>query len=1146
MSEKILRRTDRQYSAAAPDASVWVSANAGTGKTRVLVDRIARLLLDGAEPHKILCLTFTKTAAAEMSERINAQLGTWAVLDDDALTQSIHALTGRAVDSELLRTARKLFARVLDVPGGLKIRTIHAFCEGLIGRFPIEAGVAPHFDVIDDRTTAQYLNDARERIVTRTQRTPGSALEHALTHLAELVNEDGFTQLMQDLTGKRERFKTMVGVLQREGSIAHVLARRAGLAHPEQSAHDILLGAVSAIDDAAMTHAAEVLAQGAKTSKQASIDIKAFLAKPPAARAQMFVETYAAIFVTQTGDPRKKLTTKGAEAADDLMRDEQARVLDILETLRARATADATIALVTVGQAVLSEYEHIKRVRAHLDYDDLIERARALLSTHDGGISWVHYKLDGGIDHILVDESQDTSPGQWEVVQNLAEDFYAGQSAHEERDDKPRTVFAVGDEKQSIYSFQGADPHEFGRMREHFQSRVVAAGQTLRAITLITSFRSTAAILTAVDRVFSQAHAQDGLTFANERVSHDSHRAGQSGLVEVWPTTKPQDKPNDSPWDAPVDYTGVASPDKRLAERIATTIKGWIDTKETLAASGRPIRPGDILILVRRRGAFAEAMVRNLKQLRIPVAGADRMVLTDQMAVMDLLAAGRFAVLPEDDLSMAEVLKSPLVGLAEDALFSLAHNRSGSLWSTLVSRRAETDDFARAHGILAHLLSRADATPPFEFYAELLRDGVRHAFMRRLGADAQDPIDEFLGAALDFERNHTPSLQGFLHWVTASSQTIKRDMETSGNEVRVMTVHGAKGLEAPVVFLTDTCKAPDGRTDSKLQWSSDANDPYLLWSPYSDQRCQAFNDAIERERIEREREYRRLLYVAMTRAADRLYVTGFEDANGPAEGSWYDLIQPVIEDLGAPITIAGETGWRYETPQTADVPEDNARTDDQRVAPLPAWAHEPAPIEPTPTNPLQPSRPPSQDPPAHGPFTDDDNQRFKRGLIIHKLLETLPALQPTVREAAARRWLSGAAGTSAHGLDPVMAEQIVSETLAVLNHPDFQDIFAPDSLAEVALSGVIGGQVASARLDRLAVSDSHVTVIDYKTNRPPPLNVEDVAETYLRQMALYRELLSRIYPEREIRCLLLWTDVPKIMTLPADVLRAYAPDDATA
>jgi len=1130
-------RTAAQSRAAQPAHNVWVSANAGTGKTGVLVDRIARLLLDGASPQKILCLTFTKTGAAEMAKRISRLLGSWAVMDDAALGKDLHALIGGEPSDDHIQTARKLFARVLDVPGGLKIRTIHSFCESLIGRFPIEASVAPHFSVIDERTTAELLNEARERILERTVKSPDSALAQALNHLAELVNEDDFTALMQSLTNKRARFAEVMDHYQKQGGIDVATTALVGLNEDECDEYSILKAAISdrVMNREALKAAASTLLLGAPTSQKMGATLATYLAKSPDECVRTFASEYAPLFVTQTLAPRKKLITKGAEDAEEALLDEQYRVLEILEKLRARATADATLSLIIVGQAMIDAYEHLKRVRAHLDYDDLINTARKLLST-SGGVSWVHYKLDGGIDHILVDESQDTSPAQWDVVQSLATDFYAGLGRHEEQGGKPRTVFAVGDEKQSIYSFQGADPHEFGRMREYFSARAVEAGQTFSNVELTKSFRTVRAVLRVVDRVFAQPGASDGLTFQGERVVHDTDRLGQAGLVELWPTFKPELQADEDPWDAPLDYVNQKSAELRLADKISTTIHGWLTNNEILTAENRAVRPGDILILVRRRARFAEAMVSSLKKRKIAVAGADRMTLTDQIAVMDLLAVGRFAVMPEDSLSMAEVLKSPLVGWDDDMLFRLANGRKTNLWATLSKRRTDTDEFAKAFEVLNRFLARADFTPPYEFYADLLQNGGRKQLTARLGFDAADPIDEFLSLALDFERTHTPSLQGFLHWVTAGGTQIKRDMETSGNEVRVMTVHGAKGLEAPIVFLTDTCKAPDGRLDARVQWGVTL--PQVLWAPYKDVRCKAFTNWTDSARVDRDREYRRLLYVAMTRARDRLYITGFEDKNGRAEGCWYDLIGSVMQDLGTPIAWdegGDDPALRYETQQ--DVAAKAAEDSMPPHAPeaLPAWALQSAPSEPKPARPFSPSKMDIEAPPALGPFQGDHTDRFKRGLLVHKLLETLPDVDPKLRAQAAQDWLA----LAGHELTPAQQEDIFVETFKVLTHPDFAPLFDVNSLAEVALSGVIGEQVVSARLDRLSVTDDVVTVVDYKTNRPAPTDVVHVPQAYLQQMSAYRMLLASIYPKQKIRCVLLWTDGPHAMILEDALLRAY-------
>jgi len=1136
--------TAAQRRAAEPGHNVWVSANAGTGKTRVLVDRIARLLLNGAKPEKILCLTFTKTGAAEMSARLNHLLGTWATLDDATLYADLRALINTDPETETLGMARKLFARVLDVPGGLNIRTIHSFCESLIGRFPIEAGIAPHFSVIDDRTATELLNEARERILTRTIADPDGKLAHALNHLAELVNADDFTTLMHDLTGKRARLNAVICHCTDQGGIPAAVTKQVGLGLDEDTETAILSDRLSdqALNKKALEGAEKALRNGTQTSLKKAEKLAHFLTLNRTTRIQEFHTIYAPLFVTKAGEARKKLTTKGAEAGEDILFAEQARVLEILEKLRARTTAEATISLLTIGHAMMTAFEHLKRVHAYLDYNDLIDTARTLLSTA-GGVRWVHFKLDGGIDHILVDESQDTSPTQWEIVKNLAVDFHAGLGRHEDQHDSPRTVFAVGDEKQSIYSFQGADPAEFGHMRDYFQDRVTAADQTFDRVPLITSFRTVPAILRVVDRVFAQDHAADGLTFDGERVVHDTNRKGHAGLVEMWPPFTSEPQSDDDPWDAPLDYKNQHSPERRLAATIAATIRSWLDTGERLTAQNRPIRPGDILILVRHRTHFAEAMVSSLKKNGIAVAGADRMVLANQIAVMDLLAAGRFSVMPEDDLSLAEVLKSPLVGLDEDALFALAYKRPAGLWAELSRRRHDREDFAQAHSILSRLLARADFTPPYEFYATLLQDGGRKALTARLGVDAEDPIDEFLSLALDFEHTHTPSLQAFLHWVTAGGTQIKRDMETQGNEVRVMTVHGAKGLEAPIVFLTDTCTVPNKNKSSRIQWSLDGEGMNMLWSPYADARCQTYKAWMEREQAQADQEYRRLLYVAMTRARDRLYITGFQTKETPPEGCWYTLVRPVMEALGQALPWQEDNNaWRYETRQDASIDEAEATVDAIEGKALPAWALEPAPLETTPARPLHPSRLLFDTPPALGPFDKNAANPFKRGILIHKLLETLPNLAPARRPDAARAWLA----QPGHALNTDQQTAILTETLAVLDDPDLADLFSPAGLAEVSLSGILGDQGVSARLDRLAVTDDLVTLVDFKTNRQPPTVMADVPKVYLSQMAIYRALLEKLYPQKEILCVLLWTDGPHAMVLDNAILRTYEPDAGPA
>ncbi len=1134
-----------QVVAADPSQSVWVGANAGTGKTRVLINRILRLLLGGVSPTRILCLTFTKAAAAEMATRLNDKLGAWAVIDETSLLNDLRILLGQDADSKTVQTARRLFAETLDTPGGLKIRTIHSFCESLLGRFPIEASIAPHFGVIDERTATELRIEARNHLMDSTERD-NTDLNQAFNHMAGLVDEDTFAGVMSELDSNRHRLEGMLTAHGGVSGIIDAINARLGL-NPGDTQAD-LISSTSGLDEPSLRGAAASLSGGSAADQKRGTQILTWLDGGDQ-RVNMFAG-YQSIFLRQDGEAKaeRSLITKGVQKDDPtalgVLQDEQSRLIDLHERLKALSTRDATNALLTIGAQLSASYRNLKTARALLDYDDLILKAGDLLS--DGRAAWVHYKLDGGIDHILVDEAQDTSPQQWQVISALAEDFFSGDGAGDDQRVLPRTVFAVGDQKQSIYSFQGADPAEFANMQAFFAARALAAERRWQEVELSLSFRSVWTVLNLVDDVFASIEARNGLVHDDKPIRHQSSRDGQAGLIELWPTLSPAEATDDNPWDAPVDQLSQKSPVVRLAERIAETISSWLKSGEILPSTGRPIAEGDIMILVRTRGQFAEEMVRQLKQRKIPVAGSDRMVLLNQIAVMDLVSAGRFSLLPDDDLNTAIVLKSPFIGFDDDDLFDLAHGRKGSLWHALRDRRSQQPKYEQATIHLEQLLAAADFAPPFEFFSSLLssRDG-RKNLMGRLGPDAGDAIDEFINLCLAYEREHAPSMEGFLDWLEAGETQIKRDLEHGGNQVRVMTVHGAKGLQSNIVFLPDTCSIPSARQSSKLYWEKHGDTPLVFWPVVKDNEEKISKNLGEQARSEMLEEYRRLLYVALTRAQDRVYVCGWETKNNRPEGCWYDLVERALEanDNAEPFDLLfGETGRRLISGQSAA--PDNLGQNEQlgeMVYDVPAWASALPGDEPAPPDPLAPSRQDEADPPILSPLTGNDTRRFQRGLLIHKLLESLPARAAADRLNAARRFLA----LPSHDLEGPAQEEIARETLAVLDNPALAHLFGPDSQPEVPLVGTIntqlGERVISAQLDRLVVTDDQVMIIDYKTNRPPPLDETDVPVPYLKQMAAYRSALRSIYPGKTVHAVLLWTDGPRAMHLDDHHLDAYAP-----
>jgi ATP-dependent helicase/nuclease subunit A len=1143
-----------QARASDPDASAWVSANAGTGKTEVLIKRVLRLLIAGSKPECILCLTYTKTAAAEMQNRLLEDLGRWATAPDDKLREELRALMRRAPGEDDIRTARRLFARVLEARGGLKIHTIHGFCERLLQRFPLEAQVTPHFKVLDERGQAEIRRQAFDATIARAAGERDSTLGNALAKVIALTSEDQFRKVVDTVLGKCAELAAMMAYHDGRSDWTEVegLALKRLLSVEADQEEALIAELAAVLTDAEIDALMQALVPHAETADDERL--KSSLAAAKDVAGEVRASLFRIIFCTDKGEPRQRFCSKALKDAVPALCAalEEARdrfvALDLkLAHLR---VAEASAAVLAFADAIQADYERRKRAEAVLDYDDLIIMTSNLLSRADAA-AWVLYKIDGGVDHILVDEAQDTNPQQWTIIERLAEEFFAGEGAG--GNGKPRTLFAVGDEKQSIYSFQGADPARFGDVGSAFKRRAEAAGLTWHQVPLNVSFRSTEPILDAVDHVFAKPQAAQGLRMVETAViKHHAHRKGEAGLVELWETEtemKPQPAEAFEPWNE--EAAGARSVDQ-LCRRIAQEIKRWLTEGELLVSQGRNVKAGDILILVRRRDPLITPMIRALKREGVNVAGADRMRLMDQLAVQDLVALADVLLMPEDDLALAVVLKSPLFGLDDDALFDLAYNRRPrSLWSQLKDKAKEDTRFTEAHTRLSAWLARADFVPPYEFFAELLgAEGqlMRKRMLTRLGPEAAEAIDEFLDLALAYDRDAAPSLQGFIHKLRSDDIEIKRDMEQDRDEVRIMTVHGAKGLQAPIVFLPDTCMLPRPQGPRLFPMSRPGASPdeigHLVWPPAGHSDLAALSDAKARVQQAEREEYHRLLYVAMTRARDRLYICGWQgQRNKPENECWYELIKDGLAGHLLEIVSAdGISVRRMESAQATAVSPRETEKEKQEAPPLPDWALTPAKPERSRRR-LAPSRLAlspdglSQDgageQPSLGPRALSEGGRYARGLLVHALLQHLPGVPPEAQERAARAFVA-ARGAN---LDQ---KQIVAETLAIVREPSFAPLFQPGSLAEVPVVAKIGagetGYELEGQIDRLAVLEDELLILDYKTNRPPPLIPEDVAQAYINQLAAYRLALKRLFPVRALRAALLWTDGPRLMEIPSTSL----------
>ena len=1160
------RRSDPnvdQRRASDPAASVWVAASAGSGKTKVLTDRILRLLLAGAAPGGLLAITFTKSAASEMQNRLAKELARWAIATETDVSKALDKLLGRQPTQNEIVEARRLFAKVLDTPGGMRIQTLHALCQSILARFPIEARIPPRFEVLEDRTAAELLRDARERVLAASLDGASDApLTRALADIAEETTELGFEGVLRSLLRERARLAAAIaaagGIDAYEGALADRLGVPSGLQDI-----DIVTDASAdgAMDAETLRKVAAAMLQATKKEAERGEVLADWLALTAVVDRVRIWPDYGRVFLTDKGEIRKRLTIKAVDnacpGATEALLAEAERVLAVEKRRRAAAVSRRSAAMARLAATIIEGYQRAKARSAALDFDDLILATRRLLE-REGIAPWVLFKLDGGIEHILVDEAQDTNPDQWAVVRALTDEFFAGDGLHASggsQDGTDRTVFAVGDAKQSIYSFQRADPRAFEASRARFAGRAAVAGRPWDEVGLTVSFRSTAEVLAVVDATFNRAEAGSGVFDpAHGPLHHEAHRADARGRVEWWPATMPPDQDTDD-WRPPVTQRLASTARQRLAGAIADRIRTWIDDGDVLPVTGLPIRAGDVMILLRSRDAFLGDLVRALKGRGIDVAGVDRMILTEELAVMDLLAVARFLLLPEDDLTLAVVLKGPFLDWDDHDLLDIARGRGkNSLWQAL---RASPGDKARtAAEWLAGLLAEVDFGRPFELFIRLLGEGGRRRLAERLGPEAIDPIDELLDQSLAYERTGTPSLEGFLHWVTASDEAVKRDLEEgTADKVRIMTVHGSKGLQAPVVFLPSSQNLP--RDEDRVLWDSGSGGAGGLELPLWSTRKETDDDLLaglkEDRRIRTEEEYRRLLYVAMTRAQDRLVVCGWADRRARSTSAhWHGLVRAGISEVGVPLDVpelvglVGDEepiGWVHGTGKPPEKPaNDGKRTaESPPEVDLPAWATAPPPEEPRPPRPLSPSRP-SEEPPARSPIDrDEGGTAMERGKAVHRLLRLLPDLPEAERSGAAHRLLSGQPGLSEAG-----RADLAREVLALLEDPALAPIFGPGSKAEVPIVGLVGEVAVSGRIDRLLITPDRVLVVDFKTNRPAATRLEDVPDAYLRQMSVYRALMRKLFPDRVVQCGIVWTARPAYMALPQAHLDPYDPDGSRA
>ncbi|MEO0342568.1 MAG: double-strand break repair helicase AddA [Pseudomonadota bacterium] len=1082
---RITDASEAQLRAAKPGRSTWVSANAGSGKTRVLTNRVARLLLRGTLPERILCLTFTKAAASEMQNRLYQSLGAWAMLNDDKLIGELSKL-GEKVTSADLPAARRLFASAIEAPGGLKIQTIHSFCDRLLRQFPLEAGVPAQFETLDERTAAELHEDVLNKMALGEE-------AHVLRDAIGLVRQEDLSAFIRPILSNP--------------SSAIALQNRASVMPPAYPLFD-------ANDRDFLKELALKLTSGSDTDKKNLPKLHRLLA------AENRVEEIAAMTALfLTGETTKTpfgpnaFVTQKVLKKDDPARthleDLKARAQDARDQYAAHLNAQRERALGRFASEFLEELAREKLQRGVLEFSDLIERSRNLLK-RSSMAEWVLYKLDGGIDHILVDEAQDTSRAQWDIIEALTQDTLS-----QESDPDKNSLFVVGDEKQSIYSFQGASPDAFKDMGALFARKLSAAGQDLFTQGLLHSFRSSASILNLVDEV-TKGDASLGLADTTE---HIAAFADKPGRVDLWPYREKDEKAEPPPWYLPVDMPAASDPTIQLASEMADHIADLCSGRHALEIvedgqkTSRAIQPGDILVLVQKRGLLFKRLIEELKSRAVPISGSDRMRISEELAVKDILSLLRFLTLDADDLSLAEVLRSPLCGLSEADLFKLAHNRKG----TLIAALRESASYAECLTFLQDMQSQTDFKRPYELIEHcLIQHRGREKFLSRLGLECEDALDELLAQALAFERSTTPDLTRFIHWFDTGDVDIKRDLDSTRNEVRVMTVHGSKGLESPIVILPDTGPSR-ARDQAELKTLRDGS---LIWKEREALQHRPhlvdiaeLNAADTRERI-------RLLYVALTRAESWLIIAGAGTRpKTRSQPYWYELIETAFEafdtlTLDKGIKRIADGVW----PDAVSITLDNEGP--EKV--LPDYIQRRAPSLEQPVKPLTPSR-------VKGaktlPGTQSDEEATDRGTALHQLLEVLPNLGPDDRMAAAETLFPDMAGL----------RDLVSHANRLIAHPDLSTLFET-GLREVGFSTQFMGQNLRGSFDLLILGEHLVKIVDFKSNKIAPDSISEIPDGLLGQLALYHHAAAEVFPDKTIEAYILWTETEVLMQIPETVI----------
>jgi ATP-dependent helicase/nuclease subunit A len=1059
-----------------PNHSIWVSASAGTGKTKTLTDRVLRILLEKIDPRKILCLTFTKAAACEMQTRIYQELSSWSLITNDDLVKKLHDLSGDAPDHETILYARNLINYILNHPDGIKIQTIHSFCQNILKKFPIEAGITPHFEVIDDNTTNHLLTETRN-IVLQAIKTENLITKDIKRFISNL-SIDGFDDILSEIISARSH---IIDIINQYNSIEDYTANL--YKYLDINQHDDIDSLIKELCNSPIISSDYInilLEKGGKNDKETANILIKWQEESLEKRIE-YIDSYKNIFLTQKNEPRKNIVNK--KIADlcpnilDILQQEQQRVIYLNEKIKLHQNAELSLALTNITLFIVNIYEAKKREKSYADYDDLIRLAKNLLCSHSAR-NWILYKLDHTIDHILIDEAQDTSPNQWAIIASICEEFF-----HQETDIK-RSLFVVGDDKQSIFSFQGASPEHFYLMEKYFANKI----DKFQTISLDKSYRSLGSILGIVDKICNNDNIKNSISPFKSEITHHIHRIEHEGKVTLWPVIEADKKAKNNKWETPLEKFQQQYSSQALAHKIALYISNMLASNKYIYSKKRNIMPADFLILVRTRTKLVSYIIRELKNLNIPVAGNDRINLQNNLAILDLISIAKFVLMPDNDLNTACLLKSPLLQLSDNDLIILSIGREKkSIWQVMQANSC----YQQQVTILQNIIDINDFNSILDFYHNILyKMGFYQNFTSYFGNEVIDIIDEFQNLIINYQNSDNPqSLHYFIKWFKKNNKDIKRDNHNFENEVRIMTAHASKGLQAPIVILPDTISMP--KFDSNLLFP---NNELCLWNYGSyEEKPNILKSLIDKEKQKISDEYYRLLYVSLTRAEDELIICGYKNSDSNiSEKCWYSIISNYLE-----IDNSTYTSNKYQEEKS-----NKFSLPDFITSKISYTAKE------------------------NKNATDSNNNDSVYtiyGTAIHILLEKLPVISPSNYAKTAQNLLKNT--------DEIIRDKAINKAISVLSNKNLSWIFAANTIAEMPVYGEIiiddKAIYVNGKIDRVIINNDKIIIIDYKTGEYQ----ENIPSSYAKQLKIYAQLLLKIYPNTTIETKILWIEQEKLVNI---------------